>query len=288
MIEIDTRWCAEHPLPAPTGEIDKKSRGQVLVVGGSARAPGVVRLTAEAALRAGAGRVRVATLRSSAMLVGMLSPELGIVALPEDDGEIAVDGALLRDQAASHDAVVVGPGMTSEDAAAQLIDALDPASAASTGLLLDAAAATCLRDSMDVLHGWGGRLVLTPHQAEMATLLGRDVDDVRRDPGGAAREAATRCGGVIVLKGTETIVADPDGTMLHFAGGGPGLATGGSGDVLSGVIAGLLARGLTPRVAAGWGVWLHGQAGRVLAAQSAPIGWLARELLPEVSRALPR
>lgn len=287
MIEIDERWRAEHPLPLPTGEIDKKSRGRVLVVGGSARAPGVVRLTAEAALRAGAGRVRVATLGSTATLVGMLSPELGIVALPEQDGEIVADGALVREQAAEHDAVVLGPGMTSEHAAAQLIDAIDP-SVATTSLLLDAAAATCIRDMTDRSHRWTGRLVLTPHHGEMARLLERENDDVRRDPGGAAHEAAARYGGVIVLKGTETIVADPDGTMLHYAGGGPGLATGGSGDVLSGVIAGLLARGLPPRIAAGWGVWLHGEAGRLLTAAAAPIGWLSRELLPQVSRLLPR
>ncbi|MBB3691845.1 NAD(P)H-hydrate dehydratase [Sphingomonas sp. BK580] len=288
MIEIDEPWRAAHPLPLPTGEVDKKSRGRVLVVGGSARAPGVVRLTAEAALRAGAGRVRVATLASAATLVGVLSPELGIVALREADGEIAADAAPLREQAAAHEAVVLGPGMGSEHVAAQLIEGLDAASAAQTSLLLDAAAATCAREEGAALRGWEGRLVLTPHQGEMARLLGRGIDDVRRDPGGAAGEAAARYRGVIVLKGTDTIVADPDGTMLHLAGGGPGLATGGSGDVLSGVIAGLLARGLAPRVAAGWGVWLHGQAGRALAATAAPIGWLARELLPEVSRALPR
>lgn len=153
MIEIDERWRAEHPLPITTGEIDKKSRGQVLVVGGSARAPGVIRLTAEAAFRAGAGRVRFATLASSATLVGMLSPELGIVASREEDGEIAADSALLREQAQGHDAVVLGPGMTSEPAAAQLIDALDSGSAAQTSLLLDAAAATCVRDIADGLHG---------------------------------------------------------------------------------------------------------------------------------------
>lgn len=76
--------------------------------------------------------------------------------------------------------------------------------------------------------------------------------------------------------------------MLHFSGGGTGLATGGSGDVLSGLIGGLLARGLPPRIAAGSGVWLHGEAGRMLAAAIAPVGWLSRESLPAVSRLLPR
>ncbi|WP_428970654.1 NAD(P)H-hydrate dehydratase [Sphingomonas sp. Xoc002] len=288
-MEIDARWRAEHPLSLPEGEVDKKSRGRVLVIGGSVRAPGVVRLTAEAALRVGAGRVRVATRASAAMLVAMLTPELGVVEMPEIDGEIAVQNpAALAAQAASHGAVVIGPGMVAERAAADVIAALDPAEAPDTNLVLDAAAATCLRHDPAQLHAWRDRLILTPHHGEMARLLDRSADAVRDDQPGAAREAARRTQAVVVLKGGKTFIAAPSGKLLHYPGGGPGLATGGSGDVLSGVIAGLLARGVSPIEAAAWGVWLHGEAGRRLAASTGPIGFLAGELLAALPGLLPR
>ncbi|WP_454280377.1 NAD(P)H-hydrate dehydratase [Sphingomonas sp. Marseille-Q8236] len=289
MIEIDARWRAEHPLPLPEGEVDKKSRGRVLVIGGSARAPGVVRLTAEAAMRAGAGRVRVATRARAAMQVAMLMPELGVVEMPEADGEIAVtDQAALAEQAAMHEAVVIGPGMAAEQPAAKVVAALDPSGSPETALVLDAAAVTCLRHDPDHVHSWRGRLILTPHHGEMAKLLDRSADAVRDDQPGAARETARRTQSVVVLKGTQTFIAQPSGTLLHYPGGGPGLATGGSGDVLSGVIAGLLSRGVAPVEAAAWGVWLHGEAGRRLAVSTGPIGFLAGELLAVLPGLLPR
>jgi len=123
-------------------------------------------------------------------------------------------------------------------------------------------------------------MVMTPHQGEMAALTGIDADQIAADPVRIACDTARRFGAVIVLKAGETIVAPPDAAPLQYASDCTGLATGGSGDVLAGVIGGLLAQGADPVVAAAWGVWLHGEAGRAAADAIGPIGFLARDLAP--------
>jgi NAD(P)H-hydrate repair Nnr-like enzyme with NAD(P)H-hydrate dehydratase domain len=122
----------------------------------------------------------------------------------------------------------------------------------------------------------------------MAALTGRSEEEIAQDSEAIAREAAERFGAVVVLKGAGSVIASPAGDLLHYSGGGSGLATAGSGDVLSGIIGGLLARGADPVLASAWGVWLHGEAGRACAAKLGPIGFLARELLPELPALLPQ
>ncbi|MBB5714236.1 NAD(P)H-hydrate dehydratase [Sphingomonas aerophila] len=288
MIEIDADWRAAHPLPGLTGEASKTSR-RLLVIGGSRRVPGAIRLTGEAALRVGAGRVRIATLESAAALIGVAFPESGVVGLAEAEGEIAKEAAgIVAEQAAIHHAIVLGPGMGDQEAVAHLVRALADAPNDQAVLVLDAAAVACAGPLEKVLKGWAGRLILTPHHGEMAALAGCEVEDVDRDCENIAREMAARFGAVVALKGVETLVAAPDGTVLHYPGGGRGLGVAGSGDVLAGVIGGLLSRGVDPLAATGWGVWLHGQAGRTLADKVAPLGFLSRELLPELPALLPR
>lgn len=119
-------------------------------------------------------------------------------------------------------------------------------------------------------------------------LTGRDEGEIADAPEAIAVEIAAEYGAIVVLKGSETMIAAPDGTVLLYGGGGTGLATGGSGDVLAGAIGGLLSRGTLPPVAAGWGVWLHGQSGRRVATTSGPIGFLAREVPGEFPRLLPQ
>lgn len=285
MIALDAAWRAAHPLPMPAGETDKNSRGQLLVIGGARRVPGAVTLTAEAALRVGAGKVRVATIATAALPIGVVMPEIGVLALPEDDGgNIAVsDDAALIATLERVDAVAVGPGMGDPDAAAALVRWAVPRVRADAVLLLDGAAVACAGKLADVLAPLAGRLILTPHPGEMASLMDCSPDAIEDD---AAGRAAARFGAVVALKGTHTVIAAPDAEPLRYAGGGVGLATGGSGDVLAGVIAGLAARGATPRDATAWGVWLHGEAGRTLAGDVGPMGFLARELPPVLPRLL--
>jgi hydroxyethylthiazole kinase-like uncharacterized protein yjeF len=273
------------PLPRPDDAGDKDARGRVLAAGGSAQTPGAILLAGVAALRAGAGKLQLATVRSAAAALGVAVPEALVVALPETRaGEISGEaaGRALAERATMVDALLLGPGMSSDRGAHALVRALVRRLGDEATLVLDAAAVTALRDDDEALLPLLGRAVLTPHAGEMATLLGVGKQDVEADPTSHARAAAARFGAVVALKGPESWIAEPDGTLYHYAGGSVGLATSGSGDTLAGIVAGLAARGASPAHAAVWGAYLHGEAGEVLARRVGPIGYLARELLDEV------
>ena len=273
------------PLPQPDADGDKEDRGRVIAIGGSVQVPGAVLLAGVAALRAGAGKLQLATVKSAAMVLAMSVPEALVVALREGaDGEIAGASAarLLRKNVESANAVLIGPGMSSGRSARALVLPLSQRLAPDSALVLDASAIQGLRDDAQALLPLDGRVVLTPHAGEMASLLGVDMADVKLDPAGAARAASDQFGAVVALKGSESWIAVPDGTLYRYSGGTVGLATSGSGDTLAGIVAGLLARGATAEQAAVWGVFVHGAAGRVLERKLGRIGFLARELLDEV------
>lgn len=284
-IPLDSNWLRDHPLPQPGEHADKNERGRVLAIGGCRSVPGGIRLTAEAALRAGAGKVRVATIASAAIALGVAMPEIGVFGLPEDvGGEVGPEvGPALDPLLERNDAVIVGPAIASVDAAGAIVDHLLAAAQCQTPIVFDAAALTCLppartRKLRDRRHP----AILTPHVGEMAGMLECDAEEVERDRAGAVRTCARRFGGICVLKGSTSLVATPAGELYAYAGGGVGLATGGSGDVLAGIAAGLAARGADPLVATLWAVWLHGEAGRRCAERQGPLGFLARELLAHV------
>lgn len=283
MEPLDSRWLREHPLPVPHPDADKNSRGKVFVIGGSATVPGGALLTAEAALRAGAGKVQVATAQGIAVPLGIAMPEVAAFALEEDDqGEIAGLGDNLDTAIARSDAIVVGPAMGSARNAATIVDHLLTRPFSSQVLVLDAAALMLLARCAAALKRREPATILTPHLGEMAALLECDANEIETDREGAVRCAAERYGAIVLLKGSTSLIADPRGTLLAYAGGGVGLATAGSGDVLAGLAAGLAARGAAPLQAAAGAVWLHGEAGRRCAEQIGPLGFLARELLAQV------
>ena len=278
-------------LPKPDETGSKDERGQVLVVGGSSQVAGAVRLAGEAALRAGAGKLQLATVRSSAAALGMAVPESLVVALPESRrGEIvgARASAMLARYVKQVDAMLVGPGMTGDRAAHALLAPCIGRLGADAALILDAAAILALRSDEALLAPLDGRVVLTPHAGEMASLLGVEKDAVEAEPDEMALHAAARFGAVVVLKGAESSIATPDGKLYRYAGGNVGLATSGSGDTLAGIVAGLAARGAAPLHAVVWAVYLHGSAGRALAKRIGPIGFLAHELLAELPPLLRR
>jgi len=213
-------------------------------------------------------------------------PEAAMIGLPTDeDGEIGIDAAARLADAARHcDSVLIGPGMVSRPSAHALVEGLFAELGEGHVAVLDAAAISCSRTMAPVIASLGGRAILTPHHGEMASLTGATVEEIAADPVGCARCAAEIFNAIIVLKAGETVIAAPDGTVLHYASNCVGLATGGSGDVLAGIIAGLAARGAAPFPAAAWGVWLHGGAGQAAAARIGPIGFLARDLILEIPR----
>lgn len=286
-MEVDPALLRSLPLPRLEGESDKDARGRILVVAGGAQVPGAAVLTGIAALRAGAGKLQMAAGASYASPLAFAAPEARVITVAETaDGDIAASAAdalapLLR----RTDAVVVGPGMMDELCAGELAARL-MAAATGCGFVLDAAAMTGLGPVSAAARALGGRLILTPHAGEMAALSGRSKEQVQADPLSVARDLAASLQAVVVMKGADSFVVSPDGRAWRHRDGAVGLATSGSGDVLAGVIGGLLARGAAPATAAIWGVYLHGRAGAALSASVGPLGFLARELLAEIPRAM--
>ncbi len=279
---IDAALLRGWPLPVPAGG-DKNARGSIFVVAGAPQMPGAAVLCATATLRAGAGKLQIGTCASVAAHVGTAVLESLVVALDETpSGAIAMTNVdTIVERANKADTLVIGPGMVDESATADLIAAV--AQALDVPAVIDAAALACMRERADALAWLHGRVVLTPHAGEMASMLACERDAVEADPGSHAVEAARRFDAVVALKGETTYIAEPNGALYRNEHGNVGLATSGSGDVLAGIIGGLLARGAAPLVAAAWGVYLHARAGDVLAKRIG-FGFLARELSAEVPR----
>lgn len=284
MTPLDAAWLAAHPLPQPDQDTDKNARGRILAAGGSEKVPGALRITGEAALRAGAGKLQLATPERVALELGLHLPEAAVFPMPVNRaGEFAETcGERIAELLDRCDTLVLGPGMGADCPAEAILAPVLARPRAGLTLVLDAAAIAPVAGLEDAVRGHHGRIVLTPHPGEMAALMGCDEARVAQDPAAMAGEAACRFGATVVLKGPETHIARAGKETLRYPGGGPGLATGGSGDALTGIIGGLLARGAAPRTAAAWGVWLHGEAGRRLAERIGPIGFLGRELPGEI------
>jgi hydroxyethylthiazole kinase-like uncharacterized protein yjeF len=272
--------------PRISNDSDKEGRGQVMVLAGGAQVAGATLLTAVAALRAGAGKLKIAAPASLAQGLALAMPEARVIPSPETaDGELAPEAAeALAEAFGGCDAAVIGPGMLDEGSAGEL--ALRLIEGEGPAMVVDAAAMAGLMQEPERARPLGGRLVLTPHAGEMASLAGCSKDEVAADPLSLARRVSATLKAVIVLKGPTTLIVSPDGAAWRHEAGLAGLATSGSGDVLAGVIAGLMARGCPPAQAAVWGVAAHARAGRALSERIAPIGFLARELLDAIAPVL--
>jgi hydroxyethylthiazole kinase-like uncharacterized protein yjeF len=274
------------PLPA-VEDGGKETKGRILIVAGCRSMPGAAILTATAAMRAGAGKLRIATSASIAAHVATAMPEALVIGLDEDPegGFAAAAVDRLGDGAASADAIVAGPGMERNavcgNIAAALIDS--PAK-----LALDAALLRNLSRSDGRRTDADGLPILLPHAGELAALLDCDKSEVEADPLGSGLEAARRYRAYVLVKGVESEVVTPDGRAWRFTGGAPGLGVSGSGDVLAGIVGGLLSRGADPLTALLWSVLLHGEAGETLSNKVGPIGYLAREIPGEIPALLAR
>lgn len=281
-IVVTPEVLAELAPPPIEGTAHKGKRGCVLVVGGTAETPGAALLAGIAALRAGAGVLQVATVASVASQLAVAIPEARVIALPETSGgDIAGHcGPQLLEHAARADAILVGPGLADESALAELVPALlDGIDGAR--LVVDAKGLTAITPQL--ARGRADRLLLTPNTSEGAQLLGVDVAEVDADARDAHQRLVELYGCVVALRGGETWSGAPGGPAYLDTSGSPGLGSSGSGDVLAGFLAGLLARGTAPVAAAVWAVHVHAQSGRRLGARIGPLGYLARELLEELA-----
>ena len=277
--ELDASSLRGWPLPSLDDGIDKEQRGSVLIVAGSLEIPGAAILSATAAARAGAGKLLIAAPESAAPGIALAMPEARVIGLKENaDGELAT-GAVrqLAGFGSSLNAALIGPGLRSGSATARFAAKLLP-HFSHIPVVLDAAA----MDAVMQMGRFEQSVLLTPHCGEMAHLTGQQKEALSGMAAEAAGHYAGRWQAIVALKGATTWIAEPGSALLRHAGGHPGLATSGSGDVLAGIIAGLAARGATLAQACAWGVVVHSLAGARLAKRIAPLGYLARELLPEI------
>jgi hydroxyethylthiazole kinase-like uncharacterized protein yjeF len=273
-------------LVVPKGALDhKRSVGTVLVVGGSKGMTGAAHMTAMAALRAGAGLVHAAFPEGAHGPKPY--PEVITVEVPGGDGQFGIAArSAVFEQAAQLRAVAVGPGFGRADEAKLLVREL---LGVDRPMLLDADGLYALGDKLELLAERHQPTVITPHEGELARLIGRSASDVADQRLECARSAAKRANVTVVLKGEATIVADPSGRAYIVPTGNPGLATPGTGDVLTGVIVAQLAKGLPATDAACLGAYLHGLAADLAAADAVGTeGMVASDLFHYLPAAVER
>src|SRR5574341_102618 len=285
---LEAEDVARH-FPRRPRDAHKGTYGHVLVVAGSLGKTGAAALAAQAALRSGAGLVTVATPASQQPIVAALVMEAMTEALSETPAHTLALKARDRvvELAAGRDAVALGPGIgldeETETVARALVQELPKPMA------VDADALSALAGHLDLLRGAPAARCLTPHPGEMARMLGVTVGEIQRDRIAAAREFATRHRAHVVLKGARSVIGDPDGRVVVNPTGNPGMASGGTGDVLTGMLGAFLARGLAPAAALQSAVYLHGLAGDLAAERMGEEALIAGDLiatLPEAFRTL--
>ncbi|MCR4963098.1 MAG: NAD(P)H-hydrate dehydratase [Firmicutes bacterium] len=266
------RWLKPRDIHGHKGDY-----GQVTVIAGSKGMPGAAILAAGGAARMGAGKVSAVLPSACRSAFTACLPEALVMDVEDDvHGEISADsGRQIAD--APCDAYVLGPGLGRSESAQNMIRELLPLLEKPAVLDADALFAVC--GHLRLLKNAKAPLVITPHPGEMAKLLGVSVEDVQANRISVAEGFARQTNVVVVLKGAGTIVATPEGRVAVNVNGNPGMGTGGSGDVLSGMIATLLAQGLPAAAAAACAVWLHGKAGDIAAERSSQNSLLAGDLL---------
>ena len=283
-VDLVERRDAKALLPERPAQSHKGTFGRVLVLAGSAAYPGAAILAASAAYRAGAGLVTLATPSSLIPALAGAMPEVTYLPL-DGEGGAAGPGDLgpIEAALARCDALLVGPGLGQAEGTVSLVRALlrSPALMGLRGVVVDADGLNALAGS-DWSAGLPANVVVTPHPGEMANLTNRDIAAVQGGRLAIAQESAAAWGATVVLKGANTVVAAPDGATRVSAIAHSALATAGTGDVLAGALAGLLAQGMPPLDAATLAVYLHGNAGERAARSMGSAGATAGDVLREL------
>ncbi|MBU8896995.1 NAD(P)H-hydrate dehydratase [Corallococcus sp. M34] len=268
---------ARESLPVRRADTHKGTYGHVLVVAGSPGKTGAAAMVALAALRSGAGLVTVATRPSALGHVLAHAPEIMGEAL-EAEGPLGLgDLDALLAAAEGKDALVMGPGIARGPQTAALIGEL--LSRVEVPVVLDADALNAVAEDLSVLRRARGPVVLTPHPGEMSRLLKQSTREVQEHRLDVAHRLAASSGATVVLKGSRTLIAEPGGRVFMNPTGNPGMSTGGSGDVLSGVCGALLGQGLPVSSGVCTAVYAHGLAGDLVAARRGQLGLIATDLL---------
>jgi len=254
----------------------------VLVAGGSPGKSGAPLMTASSALRTGSGLVTLALPQSIRSFCEMAIFEIMTEALPETlDGCIAdISESYLKNIMIGKTVMAVGPGMDegaeTKDFLFRIIENAD------VQLVMDAGALNIIADNPDILRKLRIPAILTPHPGEMARLAKKTVSEIQENRINVASFFAREYGVYLVLKGAGTVIASPDGKIMINRTGNPGLATAGTGDVLTGIIAALVAQGLKTLDAAAAGVYIHGKVADTLAASIGPSGFIATDIVSAI------
>ena len=269
-------------IPTRPKDAHKGTFGTAVVLAGSLGLTGAAYLSSTAAARTGAGLVRLLVADSIYPILAAKCTEVMATPVPEVApgavGHAAYD-SILR-QLAAAEVGVIGPGLGRDSSTWRLV--VDLSLRAKCPLVIDADGLNALADSQRSKGKLGKNRVLTPHPGELGRLTGKTADAINADRTGAARKAAKEWGAIVVLKGAHTVVAHPDGRTSEDPHEVPALASGGTGDVLSGIIGGLIAQGSDPYAAAVTGVYVHAAAGRRISERIGDSGLLASDLLPEI------
>ena len=276
-------------LPARSAVGHKGTFGHILVVGGSPGLTGAPTMTAEAALRTGAGTVTCAIADWLQPILASKLTEAMTVGLPTVDEDLVISEAvdMLGEILLDADALAIGPGLGRDEVPRELVVELleELGDRSAPPIVLDADAINALAPDPGLVRTFGleGRIVLTPHPGELARLVDEDLSAIVADRAGWARRAATLTGGVILLKGAPAVIASPGGTVAVNSTGNVGLATGGSGDVLTGIVAALLAEGTPPWRAAVTACYVHGRAADLAIRHIHPRSLLPRDVVAYLS-----
>ena len=278
-------------IPVRNEDSNKGDCGKLFIIAGSRGMTGAAYLSCMGALRSGSGLVTLGVPESQQQIMAVKLTEAMTVPLPEveESGTISLDAlGEIKRRLNKSDVCVFGPGLSDNDDIPKLIDSL---LSGSTDFVIDADGLNCISRDMDILRKHKNRkscqVVITPHPGEMARLCGLSIEAVQNDRVGTARDFAEEFGVTVVLKGKDTVIANSDGGVHINNSGNAGMATGGTGDVLSGVIGSLMGQGLNGYDAAVLGVFLHGAAGDLARRDKGEHGLIATdlvEMLPEAFR----
>jgi len=281
-IELITDEWIKSVLPRRPLGANKGTFGRVLVIAGSINYIGAAYLACSGAMRVGAGLVTLTTAASLQPILASKLTEVTYMPLPESNqGIISSQAAkIIRQELTNYDVLVLGCGLGQGESVTKFIKSTLLKSKSMPSLVLDADGLNTLAKTTRWWKQLADNAILTPHPGEMARLIGVSVEEVQSDRINIARMAAQEWQKTVVLKGAYTVVADSDGRVMISPIANPGLASAGTGDVLTGVIGGMLAQGLNFFDAAACGVYLHGKAGETVKEQLGDAGTIATDLLP--------
>jgi len=289
-VEVDTflieRWQVAELFPPRLENTHKGDYGHLLIIAGSTGFTGAAAMTSECAARVGTGLVTLGIPASLNPILENKLLEVMTLPLPETGyGSISSEAfEAIKDASGRKTAIAIGPGLGLEPSTQQLVR--DVITNIGLPMVIDADGLNALAAQPEILLRRQFPTILTPHPGEMARLIGSDTEKVKSDRIGAAREFARQYGCYLVLKGARSIVATPEGHVYINPTGNPGMASGGTGDLLTGMVAGFLAQDMNPLEAAVASVYIHGACGDAAALEYGERGLLARDMMGELPKLL--